>query len=199
MMPIISTNNAKAMSLPSHYLITPNVDNESEFFAALKRSLEAGTRLLQFKGKGLDRDTYAALAARVITLAHQHNCQVLLSGDATLVEQLGADGLHLDSKALKTAVSRPLPDPYLIAVSGHDLPALQRGQALGASLAVLSPVNYTSAHPDIEPLGWEGFAGIAAQLTLPVYALGGVSAADETTAKASGGQGVAGNKGYWMA
>jgi len=185
------------MSLPTHYLITPNADSESEFLAALERSLEAGTRLLQFKGKGMEDDAYTSLALKVIALAHKHGGKVLLGGEPARVERLGADGLHLDSKALVAAEKRPLPEPYLIAVSGHDLVALKKGERIGASLAVLSPVNYTSAHPDIEPLGWEGFARIVSQLTLPVYALGGVSAEDEAAAIAAGGQGVAGNKGYW--
>lgn len=186
------------MSLPSHYLITPGVDSEGDFLAALERSLEAGVRLLQFKGKGLDESAYAALAEKVMALAHQHSCKVLLVGEPERVERLGADGLHLDSKALQNTESRPLPEPYLIAVSGHDLSALKKGEAIGASLAVLSPVNYTSAHPDIEPLGWEGFGHIVSQVSIPVYALGGVSADDEAAARAAGGQGVAGSRGYWQ-
>lgn len=187
------------MSLPAHYLITPTADNESGFLAALERSLQAGTRLVQFKGKGMEGEAYARLAKRVISLAHAYDCKVLLTGDPGLVTQLGADGLHLDSKALHGANERPLPDNYLVAISGHDLTALKKGERIGASLAVLSPVNYTKAHPDIEPLGWEGFAQVVSQVGIPVYALGGVSADDEDAAIAAGGQGVAGNKGYWKA
>jgi len=186
------------MTLPTHYLITPGIGEESEFFAALERSLEAGTRLLHFRGKGLEREVYAELARRVLALSGRHGARVLLSGDPELVITLGADGLHLDSKALQQAETRPLPEGYMLAVSGHDLASLQHGEAIGANLAVLSPVNYTSAHPDIAPLGWEGFAAITAALKIPVYALGGVSADDEQTAIDAGGQGVAGNKGYWQ-
>lgn len=187
------------MALPNHYLITPTVDDEAGFLAALTASLEAGTRLLQFKGKGLEGPAYEALAQEVIRLAHAHDSRVLLSGDAERVQRLGADGLHLDSQALAHCQARPLPEPYLLAVSGHTLEALQQGEALGADFAVLSPINYTPAHPDIEPIGWAGMAAILAQLKLPVYALGGVSAADEAAALAAGAQGVAGNKGYWRA
>ncbi|SCZ62399.1 thiamine phosphate synthase [Thiohalomonas denitrificans] len=89
-----------------------------------------------------------------------------------LVEELGADGLHLDSKALNSADKRPVPETYLLAVSGHTLKALRKGEALGASFAVLPPIKYTKAHPDIEPLGWDGLETIAAQLKIPLYALG---------------------------
>lgn len=187
------------MQLPSHYLITPAPENDTEFLAALERSLQAGTRLMQLKGKGMDAAAYAELARKVIALAHRYDCRVLLSGEPALVEQLGADGLHLDSKALKAAMRRPLPENYLLAVSGHTLEALQQGEAIGASFAVLSPIKYTKAHPELEPIGWTGVRAITAQLSMPVYALGGVSADDEADALAAGAQGVAGNRGYWKA
>ncbi len=123
----------------------------------------------------------------------------MLGGDPALVPQLGADGLHLDSRTLAGTRERPLPGQYLVAVSGHTLEALQRGEALGADFAVLSPILATSAHPDLEPLGWEGFAAIAARLDIPVYALGGVGAGDEYEAIHAGGQGMAGHRGYWRA
>lgn len=185
------------MPLPNHYLITPNPKDESDFLAALEKSLHAGIQLMLFKAKGLDEAAYRALAAKVIPLAHRYDCQVLITGDAALVDELRADGLHLDSKALAACTKRPLPDYYLIAVSGHSLQALQAGEAMGASFGVLSPINYTSAHPDIEPIGWQGMKAITAQLSIPVYALGGVSADDEAAALAAGGRGIAGNKGLW--
>ncbi len=187
------------MSLPTQYLITPNPDDEAAFLAGLERSLAAGIRLLQLKAKKLDREQYRALAEKVIALAHQYGCRVLLTGEASLVEELGADGLHLDSKALAACSERPVAEPCLLAVSGHTLEALQQGERIGASFGVLSPINYTSAHPDIEPLGWEGMKAICGQLKMPVYALGGVSAADEADAIDAGGQGIAGNKGMWQA
>lgn len=184
------------MSLPSHYLITPTPDHDTDFLAVLERSLQEGTRLIQLKGKGMEPQAYTTLARKVIPLAHSYGARVLLSEPA-LVEQLAADGLHLDSKALKTIRKRPLPPDYLIAVSGHTLQELQQGEAIGADFAVLSPIRYTSSHPDIAPIGWQGLAGIVARVAIPIYALGGVGADDEAEAIRAGAQGVAGNKGYW--
>lgn len=186
------------MPLPASYLIPPAPQDEAAYLAALEQSLQAGIRLMQFKAKGMDEAAYRALAQKVIALAHRYDCQVLLTGDPALVSELGADGLHLDSKALKACSERPLPDYYLLAVSGHTLEELKKGEALGASFGVLSPINYTSAHPDIEPLGWEGMAAIVAQLQIPLYALGGVSADDEAAAQQAGALGIAGNKGLWL-
>lgn len=185
------------MEFPRHYLIAPGPDDEARFMAALERTLQGGTRLMQLKQKGLDEPAYEALALKAVTLAHGYDCRILLTGDAARVQRLGADGLHLDSKALIAADRRPLPEPYLVSVSGHTREALQHGQDIGADFAVLSPIRYTKAHPDIEPLGWEGLESIAGQLEIPVYALGGVDAEDGPEAVRAGAQGIAGNRGYW--
>lgn len=185
------------MPLPTNYLIPPNPQDEADYLATLEKALQAGIRLMCFKANGMDEAAYRALALKVIALAHRYDCQVLISGVPELVGELRADGLHLDSKALASCSERPLPDYYLLAVSGHTLEAMQQGEALGASFGVLSPINYTSAHPDIEPIGWQGMKAIVAQLTIPLYALGGVSADDQAEALAAGGLGIAGNKGLW--
>lgn len=190
--PIIS-----AMQLPIHYLITPSPEDENEFLAALEKSLQSGIRLMQLRAKNLDEQAYAVLAKKVLVLAHQYECKVLLNATPELVKKLGADGVHLDSKRLAACTSRPLPDSYLVAASGHTLEELQKAESIDASFALLSPVKYTKSHPDTEPLGWERFAEIVDHVALPVYALGGVSKVDEDDAFNAGAQGLAGIRGYW--
>jgi thiamine monophosphate synthase len=47
-------------------------------------------------------------------------------------------------------------------------------------------------------LGWNGFEALAVRAELPVYALGGLSAADLATARARGAQGIAMIRGAWL-
>ena len=51
---------------------------------------------------------------------------------------------------------------------------LQAAQRLGCDFAVLGPVQATASHPDAVPLGWNAFAELRAQVSLPIYALGGM-------------------------
>lgn len=185
------------MFFPDHYLITPAPRQEAPFLASLEASLQAGTRLLQLKAKGMSEEDYVTLAGKVITLARRYDAKVLLTTNAAQVEALAADGLHLDSRALRQCHERPLSDDYLLAISGHDLSALQQGEKVGADFAVLSPINYTSAHPDITPLGWDGLHEIVSATHLAVYALGGVDASDADKAIEAGAAGIAGHRGYW--
>ena len=48
-------------------------------------------------------------------------------------------------------------------------------------------------------IGWEAFALLREQVSLPIYAIGGLSPSDITYARAHGGQGVAAIRGLWGA
>ena len=56
----------RAAQLPERYLITPDVEDEAELFAGLRRAREAGVRLVQLRQTGMCADAYGALVARVL-------------------------------------------------------------------------------------------------------------------------------------
>jgi 8-oxo-dGTP diphosphatase len=68
---------------------------------------------------------------------------------------------------------------------------------MGLDYALLSPVKPTASHPDAIPMGWKRFAELARQVSLPVYALGGMGAKDVRRAICCGGQGIAAMRGLW--
>jgi 8-oxo-dGTP diphosphatase len=84
-----------------------------------------------------------------------------------------------------------------LAVSAHHGEELAQAAALGADFATLSPVAATTSHADVQPLGWSGWAAQRAEYALPVYALGGMTAADSARAQQANAQGVAAIRGFW--
>ena len=56
--------------------------------------------------------------------------------------------------------------------------ALERAEALGLDFAVLGPVRATESHPGATPLGWDRFSLLREGVSLPIYAIGGMKAAD---------------------
>ena len=61
---------------------------------------------------------------------------------------------------------------------------------IGVDFVVLAPVLATKTHPETEPLGWEAFEKLVAQINLPVYALGGLSESALDKAQQAGAQGI---------
>ena len=197
-MPAADRPVVTALQLPSQYLITPpNPEDRSRFMSALEDRLRAGVRLLQLRVFGLSEVGLLNLGRMVCDLAHAHQARVLLNGSPETAVRIGADGVHLNSRALSDYQARPVTPDQLLAASCHSPADLAMAAGLGVDFAVLSPVLPTPSHPDAEPLGWSRFAAWADTAAVPVYALGGMRSDLVETAWAHGGQGIAGIRGLW--
>ena len=190
--PILPANTPilRALELPSLYAISNVAElGVEEFMRRLEGALRNGLRLVQLREKNLSRAEMHALSLRVVKLAHAHGARVLLNSDAELAQEVGADGVHLNSVQLAACSTRP--DVPWCAASCHNAEELCRAGELGLDFAVLSPVLSTQSHPGAAHLGWEAFGEIAAGSPIPVYALGGLCRDDMETAWRHGAHGIA--------
>jgi 8-oxo-dGTP diphosphatase len=85
-----------------------------------------------------------------------------------------------------------------VAASVHDHAELVRAAELGCDFAVLGSVLPTASHPGGMTLGWDGFADIARQTPLPLYAIGGLLPRELPTARAAGAHGIALLRAAWQ-
>ena len=74
----------------------------------------------------------------------------------------------------------------------HDLVSMKQAEKVGCDAILLSPVLATETHPEARALGWEQFKNFAAQVEIPVFALGGMQTGDLLTAQQQGAYGIAG-------
>ncbi len=187
-----------ALRLPPRYLITPEPEGDTtRFLDNLQHSLEAGVHLVQLRAKSCGRTAYAELARAAASLCSEFGAKLLLNAESEQVSELGAQGVHLDSRRLHTLSERPLGPEYWVGASCHGPHDLQQARAIGADFAVLSPVRPTASHPGAAAMGWACFAKWAEDASLPVYALGGMEVADMDSAWNHGAQGIAAIRGLW--
>ncbi len=92
---------------------------------------------------------------------------------------------------------RPLSKECLVAASCHNREELQQAERIGVDFVVLSPVLATASHPGAVTLGWEKFSELVESVSIPVYALGGVTLGMSEQVLNAGGQGVAAIRGLW--
>jgi 8-oxo-dGTP diphosphatase len=126
---------------------------------------------------------------RAVELAHAAGARVLINGDAELAREVGADGVQLTGSQF--AVCRERPDFGLCAASCHSAAELKHAAELELDFALLSPVMPTKSHPGAAHLGWDTFAAMARESSIPVFALGGLQMRDMETAWQSGAHGIA--------
>ncbi|HEY0562030.1 MAG TPA: Nudix family hydrolase [Methylophilus sp.] len=187
-----------ALALPSVYAISNMAEmGEAAFLAALQQQLAQGLQLLQIREQQLPQADYVAFINKVMTLCQPYGAKVLLNAHVELALQLGAAGVHLPSLALLQLTHKPV--GLLVAASCHNTLELKHAEALGLDFVVLSPVLATPSHPEAIPMGWQRFADSIANITLPVYALGGMRATDLPIALSHGARGIAMMRDIWHA
>lgn len=180
----------RALQLPPLYAVSNAAELGSEkFMERLQVALENGLKLVQMREPVLSREAMRELSLRVVKLAHIYGAQVLINSDIELANEIGADGVHLNSIQLAVCNSRP--SLTWCAASCHNADELQRANNLGFDFVVLSPVLPTRSHPDATHLGWQAFATISANSAIPVFALGGLCSDDMEKAWQHGAHGIA--------
>ncbi|MCO6441437.1 MAG: Nudix family hydrolase [Nitrococcus mobilis] len=188
-----------AAGLPARYLITPPLTDPDGLLKGVLQSLRFGCELVQLRTDGLSGVQLEKLAHRLLAAVRAAGGRLLVSRRLDIARRVGTDGVHLSAAQLWALRARPLPTSRLVGASCHGPEDLARACAIGVDFAVLSPVRATPSHSDREPLGWRTFAAWIRDVSLPVYALGGVGPADMERAWRARAQGVAGIRGFWHA
>ena len=196
--PLLPANTVvlRALSLPRVYGITMAEElGEAEFLKRAQVALDRGLRLIQFREKTSPIGRQRALAQKVVALARSRGAKVLYNGDVALARECGCDGVHLTARSLAAMTSRP--HDLLCAASCHTRAEIERAGELQLDFVVLGPLFATPTHPGARTLGWENFASIVAETTVPVFALGGLASADLDDAVARGAHGIALRRAAW--
>ena len=188
---------ARWLRLPATYAISDATSlGVDAFVARLDRRLRDGAfEQLQLREPSMDDAAFARLFDAVAARCTEHRVRLLVNSAHPSAYWSRADGVHLRSCDLMRLEARPAVD-WCIA-SCHDATEIGRASRLGLDAAVLGPVMATASHPDAVPMGWAGFGAASQSTAIPVYALGGLTIDDLSTARDHGAHGVAMIRSAW--
>lgn len=117
---------------------------------------------------------------------------LLIGRDATLAEEIGADGVHLPEASAGEAAALSAAHPgWLITAAFHD--RASPPDPTGIDALVVSPIFQAGGvSAASEPLGIERLRTLTRLSSRPVYALGGIDASNARRLEGSGVCGIAG-------
>ena len=192
-----------ALRLPEKYLITGKFVDGEDFINKLKKALNNDIKLVQLRLKTdslKDVSQLQVLVEGAALLCEQADAKLMLNLaeefiDGIDLKNIEFAGFHVDSRRLKTLSQAPA--GKLFSTSCHNTEELNLALYLKADFVVLSPVQKTNSHPEMQALGWQQFSTMLADVSIPVYALGGVSEEDMETAWSYGAQGIAAISAFW--
>lgn len=183
----------ESSALDPLYLITDrNAPPSGDLLGALEAALSGGVRFVQYREKDLPFEERLRLGREVASRAFEHGARLLVNGDMELADALGADGVHLGKGTVSVSAVRAGGYAGLIGYSAHAGEEAARAFAEGADFVTLSPVFPTKSKFSSGPLlGLEAFERECEVAGGPVYALGGVGAANASACLERGARGVA--------
>lgn len=161
----------------------------------LERALAYGLKFVQVREPGMPEETLATFIREVHARCANAGALVVVNAAESLTTSPSADGIHLPARRLSQLTQRP--DCEWVGTSCHNRAELEHAAALGLDYALLGHVKPSTSHPGKPPLGWEEFAKLAAELPMPVLAIGGLTSTDLALAHKYGAHGIAMIRGAW--
>jgi thiamine-phosphate pyrophosphorylase len=162
----------------------------TDSLAVAARAARDGVEMIQIRAKELPARALAELVRGAV--ANARGSKILVNTRTDIALACGAQGVHLPAGSLPPEIIRRItPAGFLIGVSCHTIDELRAAEREGADFAVFGPV-FPSQTKSLTPIGIEAFRRAAASVRLPVYVLGGVTAANAPQCIAAGAAGVAG-------
>jgi thiamine-phosphate pyrophosphorylase len=153
------------------------------------RAARDGVEMIQIRAKELSARALSDLVKGAVALRAS---KILVNTCTDVALACGAQGVHLPSGSIApSTIRRIAPACFLIGVSCHTVDELRAAEDEGADFAVFGPV-FASITKSVSPIGLETLRRATASVRLPVYALGGVTAANAPQCIQAGAAGISG-------
>ncbi|MFQ5960666.1 MAG: thiamine phosphate synthase [Candidatus Methylomirabilales bacterium] len=155
--------------------------------------IHGGARAFQLREKDLEAGELTALADRLLRLVRPAGGLLLINDRIDVTLAIGADGTHVSQQGFAPAIARRLLGPArLLGVSCHSLAEAEEAQEGGADFILLGPIFFTPSKAVYgPPLGVELLRQVRPRIRLPIFAIGGINAANRLEVLRAGADGVA--------
>jgi thiamine-phosphate pyrophosphorylase len=183
------------------YLITDRkLSGQRGLIETVETALTAAAELdprppiaVQMREKDLDGRALLQLAVELGQICRRYRVPMLVNGRIDVALAAHAEGVHLPADGISPEDARKLLGPSkLIGISSHTAAEIGRAEALGADFAVFGPVFAPiSKGSYATPCGPQGLASACNAASIPVFALGGITAARAAELGDTGAAGIA--------
>lgn len=162
----------------SLYLITDKkLAGKRSVADVARQAIGGGATVIQLRDKNADYEEMVASGRELIRVAGG-KIPVIVNDDIEVAMAIGAQGVHVGQKDMPAKNAREkIGDEMVLGVSAGSVEEAIKAEQDGADYIGAGPVFPTSTKLDADPcIGLDGLRNIKASVSIPVVAIGGISA-----------------------
>ena len=168
------------------------------YLDSIRLALEGGCRWIQLRMKDATDDEVRPIAIEAQKLCRAYGAKFIIDDRVALVRELGADGVHLGKNDMPIREARQILGPdYIIGGTANTFEDAKAHYEASADYIGCGPFRFTTTKQKLAPvLGLDGYRQIiqqmrAANITIPVVAIGGITKDDIPAILQTGITGIA--------
>lgn len=174
-------------------MLDPAVRPDRPLVDVLRGAAALGVRLFQYRDKRATMKEAYEQALALRQAATEAGARLIVNDRCDLAMAVKADGVHLGQDDLPIGdARRVLQAKMIIGLSTHTAAQVREAAALKPDYIGFGPIFRTSTKADHDPVvGLDGLRAARALTTLPIFAIGGITADSVGEILAAGADGVA--------
>lgn len=166
------------------------VGGDDSLVAKVTAAVKGGVNVVQLREKEISQMQLVVLATR-LREAIAGRAQLIVNSAPDVAEAAGAAGVHLPEDSATVSPRLRADRRMLVGRSVHSVEAARLAQGEGLDYVVVGPIYETPTHEGRAPAGVGLLSEVAAAVSVPVIAIGGIDAGRVREVMASGASGVA--------
>jgi len=149
---------------------------EPDLARVAEQMIEGGVDLIQLRGKGKSLDELVGHAAKLHELTARFSTPLIVNDHAEIASRIPVEGVHVgqDDDSIEVA-RRKAGRSVLIGKSTHSLEQALAAQREGADYIGFGPIFATPTKPDYAPIGLADIRRVHAEVSLPIFCIGGIN------------------------
>ncbi|SRR6266516_6781136 len=142
----------------------------------VEQMVEGGVDLIQLRGKGKSLDELAGYAARLHELTAGFLTSLIVNDHAEIASRVPVEGVHVgqDDDSIEVA-RRKARRQIVVGKSTHSFEQALAAQREGADYIGFGPIFATPTKPDYPPIGLADISRVHAEVSLPIFCIGGIN------------------------
>lgn len=161
-----------------------------DFLCRIRSIAAAHPAGIILREKDLPEDAYRALAKQVLQICREQDVPCSLHSFVDAAIELGAEAIHLPLPVLR-AMSDPQKACFKsIGASCHSIEDALEAEQLGCTYITVGHIFETACKQDLPGRGLDFLSSVCERVSIPVYAIGGISEHNIASVRAAGAAGA---------